>query len=111
MQGLASRTRVVLTSINSLFARNQYIDRKLDDDETRLSEVRDLAREKTSNEGKILRLKSELPGLQKSFLLAKTGLTRSVQRQAVLLSDGQSSGFQFSIKKRLRDLTAFINSL
>lgn len=111
MQGLASRTRVVLTSINSLSARNQYIDRKLDDDETRLSEVRDLAREKTLNEGKILRLKSELPGLRRSFFLAKTGLSRSVQRQAVLLSDGQSNGFQFSIKKRLRDLTTFINSL
>jgi hypothetical protein len=111
MQVVATRNRLVLASINSLYTRNRYIDRKLDDDETRLSEVGDLAREKALNEVKILRLKSELPGLQRSFLLAKTGLARSVQRQAVLLSDGQSNGFQFSIKKRLRDLSTFINSL
>jgi hypothetical protein len=111
MQTVASRNRFVLSSINSLLARNRYIDRKLDDDDTPLSRVRDLAKEKSLNELKIERFRDELPGLRILFAQAKTAVSRSVQRQATLISEGQSSGFQFSIKNRLGELLKVIKAL
>ena len=111
MQTVASRNRFALSSINSLRARNRYIDRKLDDDDTPLSRVSDLAKEKSLNELKIKRFGDELPGLLILFAQAKTAVSRSVQRQATLISEGQSSGFQFSIKKRLGEVLKVIKAL
>ncbi|HAB12273.1 MAG TPA: hypothetical protein DCE47_11355 [Planctomycetaceae bacterium] len=111
MQKVASRNRVVISSVSSLQARNRRIDNEIDDEETSVSRVRELTREKVSNEVQIIKLKGELPALQKLFSQAKSGVARSVRSQASLLSDGQSAGFQFSIKNRLRDLLKVISGL
>jgi hypothetical protein len=70
-----------------------------------------LAKEKSLNELKIERFGDELPGLLILFAQAKTAVSRSVQRQATLISEGQSSGFQFSIKNRLGELLKVIKAL
>jgi hypothetical protein len=111
MQKVANRNRFVKTSINSLQVRNLRIDREIDDEDTSLSRARELAKEQVMNEVRIVELKIELPGLERSFRQAKVGVSRSVQRQAALLSDGQSNGFQFNIKNRLRDLLKVISAL
>jgi len=111
MQKVASRNRVVIASIGSLQARNRSIDNEIDDEETSVSRVRELTREKVSNELQIIKLRGELPELQKLFSQAKSGVARSIRSQASLLSDGQSAGFQFSIKNRLRDLLKVVSGL
>ncbi len=111
MQKLYSRLSVVVSSIQTLNARNRSIDRQIDDEDTSVSEVGRLARERANNEFAIRRYQSEIPPIQRTFQKVKSGLLTVIQTHGVFLGQGQTSDFQKHNVTRMNELLTRIRKL